>query len=238
MALRFGKFLAALGISLLLSGSLHAQTILNAPGGQDTDLTGAEAFPTQEGVVGSYVLLSQLAINNDITRAPYNATCNGVADDSDAFELAVDNGVLAFVPPGSHCTLSSTANHVWNKAAGFYGLVGNQRDTHIDIDFADNFLLQAGASVGLYNLTFKDGDDFIKIDGTLTGVVGYIECVNNIWDNTNTWCINWGQTDEDAGAKIDRIVAHHNVVIASVGSRGFNVNGGELRDVNIHHNVI
>ncbi len=213
----------------------------------DSSLSGAELFLSAQGGVSSNISLSQIdgfvgaggqSIVNDITEAPYNATCDGVADDSIAFEDAVDDGGHFFVPPGSRCTLKSTANHVWDTVTVFYGLEGAQRDTHIDIDGADNFLLQAGASVGLYNLTFKNGDTLIRIDSTLTGVVDYIECVNNIWDNVNTWCASWGQLDEDPGAKIDRILAHHNVVVASVGSRGFALLGGEIRDVNIHHNDV
>ncbi len=188
--------------------------------------------------IKTFVGATGVGLANDITQAPYNATCNGVADDSNAFELAVDTGGHFFVPPGSRCLLSSTANHVWNKEVVFYGLEGAQSDTHIAIDSANNFLLQAGASAGIYNLTLKDGADFLWIDGTLTGTVGYIECVGNIWDNTNGWCAGWGQLDEDAGAKIDRIYAHGNTVTSSVASRGFRILGGEVRDVTITNNFI
>lgn len=187
---------------------------------------------------------SSALVNNDITAAPYNATCNGIADDSNAFEDAVDDGGVFFLPPGSDCVLGSTSNYAWNTVTIFYGLHGAAEDTQIDLDSTAGtmFDLNGGASVGLYNIKFYNGDDsnFINANG-LNGTVAKVICAWTIWEDTNTVCVRWSE-DSDAGddGRIDQYWFLYNQVdnTGTASAENLFIHGGELRDVQVVGNKI
>ena len=240
---------AVLVFGVLLAPSLNAQTptkISDLP--VDGAISGAELTVCVDGgvtrsctlsAVKTFVGATGIGLANDITASPYNATCNGVADDSAAFESAVGDGGVFFVPPGSRCLLKTTTNHAWTTDTTFYGLEGAERDTHIDLDneSGDSFRLTAG-DVTLRNLTIKNGFDFINAN-TLAATIGRIECINTIWDDMNTACVRFSTGNENAAAKIDKYVFKESVIEnAPDASEGLFIHGGELRDVLITENYI
>ncbi|MEM7173038.1 MAG: hypothetical protein AAF530_22945, partial [Pseudomonadota bacterium] len=172
----------------------------------------------------------------DITEAPYNAACNGSADDSAAFEKAVDDGGRFYLPPGSRCVLKSTSLHPWKKNVTFFGAEDARENTHIDISSGGNFELQNGASVGLYNLSFKNGGDFIVANGSLAGAVPEFVCQNNVWENVKTWCLRWSDNSENANGKITRLRVSGNQASLGADGEGLYAFGGMYEDVQIINN--
>lgn len=175
-------------------------------------------------------------VAQDITKAPYNAKCNGSADDSPAFEKAVRDGGTFFIPPGSRCMLKSTSDHAWSSSTVFYGLAGARDDTHIDIGSGNTFSLRSGARVGIYNLRIKNGGNFLVANDSLSGTVHKINCVNNFWDNVNTWCLRWGDNSEKANAKIGRMHVENNTAFMPDGGEGLFAFGGQYENIRIVNN--
>ncbi len=245
MALKFGMIVAAAGL-LIGATAAYGLTILNAPGGNDTSLTGGEAFASEQAGVGSFITLGQIdgyvgaggeSIVNDITAAPYNAVCNGTADDSIAFEAAVGDGGVFYIPPGSRCKLSSTSSHSWTTDTTFYGLAGARDDTHIDIDSGINFNL-LGGSLSLQNLTIKNGGDFADI-GALNATFNQIECINNVWDAVESLCVRSSGISPNSSAEILSVEIHHNRYINPGSSdRGLVLIENPMYDVKITNNYM
>lgn len=175
-------------------------------------------------------------ISKNITQAPYNAKCDGSADDSPAFEKAVSDGGAFFIPPGSRCVLKSTSNHAWSSNTVFYGLEGARDDTHIDIGAGDNFSLRNGAQVGLYNLRIKNGGNFIVANDGLTGLVHSVFCINNYWENVNTWCLRWADNTENANGKIKLMLVERNTAFMPSTGEGFYAWGGQYEDIRVINN--
>lgn len=196
----------------------------------------ASVFACGVGTAQAADLSSYDGLGQDITKAPYNAKCNGSADDSPAFEKAVNEGGVFFVPPGARCMLKSTNGHAWSKSTIFYGLEGARDNTHIDIGEGDNFSLRSGARVGIRNLKIKNGGNFIVANGGLKGTVHQIECINNYWENVNTWCLRWGQTNEVAGSKIGRMLIQGNTAFLKTNGEGMFAFGGAYEDIRVINN--
>lgn len=214
------------------------------------DGTGAEPKSITAELLADYmeaeinIGASSALVNNDITEAPYNATCNGVADDSNAFESAVGDGGVFFLPPGSDCVLNTTSSHSWSTDTIFYGLHGAARDTQIDLSASSGtmFSLDAGASVGLYNISFYNGAnaDFINANG-LNGIVDEVVCAWTYWTNTNTVCVRWSEDSDAAdGGEINKYWFLYNTVdnTGTASAENLFVHGGALRSVQVVGNNI
>ncbi len=233
--------------SLLIGSSASAQTVGIGDLPVDSSIGGGElTYCTEVGVasrsctlaaIKSYVGATGVGLPNDITAAPYNATCNGSADDSTAFELAVDTGGIFYIPPGSRCVLSSTSSHAWGTSTFFYGLAGAEEDTHIDIGAGLNFVLTGGA-FGLANLTIKDGGHFISTFG-LNASVSQVRCVNVIWDNVESLCIRSTGFSENANAVINRVyIVDNKYINPGSDDRGLALREPDMFDVQILNNYM
>ncbi len=247
------RWLAAALLVMAWAGAANAG---HFPGRPLATLNGAEEIPCAEtdatpcyttpdalkSFIGATVEGGVVA--NDITQAPYNATCDGVADDSAAFELAVDTGGVFFVPPLSTCILKTTASHVWNTCTVFYTLEGATESTSIDIDAGTNFSIRDNGGndvcVGIYNLTIKNGGDFISFDNLdLNGVVEDYWCKGNVWNNVDSWCGEWSNGGgENDGARVDKaLIAFNTVENCTANHEGFEFRAGEFTEIRIIGNV-
>ncbi len=173
-------------------------------------------------------------IPNDITSLGADGT-DGL-DDSVAFEAAVAAGGAWYVPPGTYY-LNSTTDHPWGTDTVFWGLDGARDFTTIDIGTGDNFDL-TGGSVGLYNLAFQNGDDFISANDLATTVPS-VEVVNTRWTNTQTAGVSCTNNNgENPNGKIERYVFHRSIVSQGTGQRGVFCWSIETFGVWVTHNKI
>jgi hypothetical protein len=157
----------------LAQGQMPAGTIWGNP-------TGSLALP-RASAPSSYGILTN-ALNVDATAAPYNAPCNGSANDTVAFNaaiaaVAVAGGGIVTAPQGRVCTIASgntisLQNNVYIK--GDFTLRGNSATNNTE-------MINAGAGLfktGVIGVTIDMIDSFVN--GNLNNVAISANQVTNL----------------------------------------------------------